>query len=590
MIGKRTHTCGELRASHIDQTVTLKGWVENRRDHGGVIFIDLRDRWGKTQVKFHPDKGPDFFSTAESLRIQAVVEVQGIVVARLDGNVNPKLATGEIEIDCEEVSILNDCETPPFEPSEYTDAGEEIRLKYRFLDLRRPPMQQNMILRSKAAYTIRDYFYQKGFIEVETPFLTKSTPEGARDFLVPSRVNPGMFYALPQSPQLFKQMIMAAGYDRYIQMVKCFRDEDLRADRQPEFTQIDVEMSFVDMEDIIEVIEGMVRRLWKECLDMDLETPFKRMPYLEAKERFGSDKPDLRFGMELVNVSHLVADCEFKVFTGTVEKGGRVSCIRAKGGADKFSRKDIDGLVKFVGDYGAKGLAWFKVEENGVNSPIAKFFPEDVSAGIVDAAGAGPGDILFFVADRTAVVQNALGALRCHLARRLDLIKENVFEFVWVVDAPLFEKDEETGKLTYVHHPFTIPRQADMNKLDTAPMEALSDSYDLVLNGVEIGGGSIRIHNETLQRRILEILGVSTEEMEEKFSFLFEGLRYGAPPHGGIAFGFDRLVMILCGEDSIRDVIAFPKTQKGQCLFTGAPSAVASAQLRDLGIKLRGAK
>ncbi|HOP99678.1 MAG TPA: aspartate--tRNA ligase [Acetivibrio clariflavus] len=585
---KRTHRCAELDVSNIGQQVTVMGWTHKRRDLGGVIFVDLRDRSGIVQVVFNESAGDELFKKAETIRSEYVLAVVGEVVKRSPDTVNPKISTGEIEIMAKELRILSTSETPPIYIEEDTEVNEALRLKYRYLDLRRPDMQKNLILRHKIAKIARDYYDQHGFLEIETPMLTKSTPEGARDYLVPSRVHPGKFYALPQSPQLFKQLLMVSGFDRYMQIVKCFRDEDLRADRQPEFTQIDLEMSFVNVDDVLEINEGFIVKVFEEALGIKLETPFIRMPYQEAMDRFGTDKPDIRFGLELVNVSDLVENCGFKVFADAVKNGGSVRAINAKGGGRHFSRREIDSLGEFVKTYRAKGLAWIVVEENELKSPITKFFTEEETKAILDRVGAEPGDLVCFVADKNEVVYDALGQLRLEIARKMDLIDESQFKFLWVTEFPLLEYDEEEKRYVAKHHPFTSPMDEDIKYLDTEPEKVRAKAYDIVLNGTEIGGGSIRIHDQALQSKMFKLLGFTEEQAWDRFGFLLEAFKYGTPPHGGLAFGLDRLVMLMAGRSSIRDVIAFPKVQNASDLMTGAPDVVEDKQLKELHIKLGG--
>ncbi|MCG8499448.1 MAG: aspartate--tRNA ligase [Firmicutes bacterium] len=582
---ERTHKCAHLGLENLGQEVVLMGWAQKRRDLGGVIFIDLRDISGIVQVVFSAEISKAVFEKAESIRSEYVLAVVGNIVKRDPETVNPNLQTGEIEVKVTQLRILSEAQTPPFYIEEDTDTNEKIRLEYRYLDLRRPDMQKNLMLRHKVAKISRDYFDENGFMEIETPMLTKSTPEGARDYLVPSRVHPGKFYALPQSPQIYKQLLMLSGMDRYFQIVKCFRDEDLRADRQPEFTQIDVEMSFVDVDDVLSINEKLMATIFKETKGIDLATPFLRIPYQEAMDRFGSDKPDIRFGMELVDVSDIVAGSGFKVFADTVAKGGSVRVINAKNSMDKFARRDLDKLVDFVKTYRAKGMAWIVVTENELKSPITKFFKEEEIQAILDKTGAEPGDILMFVADQNQVVYDALGNLRLELAKRLDLIPENEYKFLWVTDFPLLEYDEEEKRYAAKHHPFTSPMEEDIALLDTEPSKVRAKAYDIVLNGVEIGGGSIRIHNTELQQKMFETLGFSKEEAWERFGFLMEAFKYGTPPHGGIAYGLDRLVMLLAGCDSIRDVIAFPKVQNASELMIHSPAQVEPKQLKELHIK-----
>jgi aspartyl-tRNA synthetase len=583
---RKTHHCCELGADQIGDEVVLMGWVQRRRDHGGVIFVDLRDKEGITQVVFNPDVDKDVHAKAHAIRNEYVLGVRGKVSPRPEGMVNPNLFTGEIEVLVTELKILNQAKTPPFMIEDTIDVSENIRLKYRHLDLRRPHLQQNIILRHKTTATVRSYLNENGFLDIETPVLTRSTPEGARDYLVPSRVNPGHFYALPQSPQLFKQLLMVSGFERYYQIVRCFRDEDLRAERQPEFTQIDVEMSFVGEEDIMAMTEGMMRRIYKEILDIELPDSFPRMRYAEAVGRFGLDKPDTRFGLELKDISDIVKGCGFKVFSSVVAKGGMVKALNAKGCID-FSRKEIDDLADFVAIYKARGLAWIKVREDAWQSPIAKFFTAKEKARLTERIDMAPGDLVFFVADVPKVVNEALGHLRNQLGQRLNLIDENSFDFLWVTHFPMFEYDEITKRYEALHHPFTSPQESDYDRLDSDPAGVLSRAYDLVLNGVEVGGGSIRIHDIELQKKVFKALGMDSKTYEDKFGFLLSALESGAPPHGGIAFGFDRLMMLLCGVSSIRDVIAFPKTQKAACLLTDAPSGAAKAQLDELSLRLR---
>jgi len=582
---KRTHFCNDLGQANVGEEVTLMGWVLRRRDHGGVIFIDLRDRYGITQVVFNPERNEKVHAKAHALRSEWVLAIKGRVEPRPEGMVNAKLKTGEIEVMVDELRILNKSKTPPFPLDEDVEISDNLRLKYRYIDMRRPQMSEALIMRHKACQAIRSYLNEENFLEIETPILTRSTPEGARDYLVPSRVNPGRFYALPQSPQLFKQLLMVAGMDRYYQIVRCFRDEDLRADRQPEFTQVDMELSFIDEEDIYRVAEGMIQRLFKETKGVELTPPFTRMTYQEAMDRFGNDKPDTRFGLELTSLTEIVKDCGFKVFRSVVEGGGMVKSINAKGCAD-FSRKDLDDLTAYAGNFGAKGLAWVKMKENGEwQSPIAKFFTEEERAEMAAALNAETGDLLFFVADKPAVVHNALAELRLELARRLNLLEEGTFNFLWVTDFPLLEYDHDEKRHTAVHHPFTSPVEEDIELLESDPGKIRSRAYDLVLNGTEIGGGSIRIHRQDIQERVFKALHISEEEARDKFDFLLQALELGAPPHGGIAFGLDRLMMIITGRDSIRDVIAFPKTQKASCPMTEAPSPVARKQLTELSLR-----
>lgn len=584
---KRTHRCAELSASNVGQQVTVMGWVHKRRDLGALIFVALRDRSGIVQLVFNDEINAEIFKKAQKIRNEYVLAAVGEVVKRSDEAVNPKLPTGEIEIIVKELRILSTAETPPIYIEEDSDVNEAVRLKYRYLDLRRSDMQRNLILRHRVAKIARDYYDQHGFLEIETPMLTKSTPEGARDYLVPSRVHPGKFFALPQSPQLFKQLLMVSGFDRYIQIVKCFRDEDLRADRQPEFTQIDLEMSFVNVDDVLEINEGFIVKAFDEVLGIKLETPFLRMSYKEAMERFGSDKPDIRFGLELINISDLVENCGFKVFSGAVQSGGSVRAINAKGCGKTFSRRDIDALGEFVKTYRAKGLAWIVVEENGLKSPIAKFFTEEEVKAILERVAAEPGDLICFVADKNDIVFDALGELRLEIARKANLIDESQFKFLWVTEFPLLEYDEEEKRYVAKHHPFTAPMDEDIEYLDTEPEKVRAKAYDIVLNGTEIGGGSIRIHDQLLQSKMFKLLGFTEEQAWDRFGFLLEAFKYGTPPHGGLAFGLDRLVMLMAGRNSIRDVIAFPKVQNASDLMSNAPDVVDDKQIEELHIKLK---
>ncbi len=582
---RRTHTCCELEADDVGKEVVLMGWVQRRRDHGGVIFIDLRDREGITQVVFNPDVNKKVHDKAHVIRNEYVLGVLGKVDNRPEGMINPKLKTGEIEVLVTELKILNSAQTPPFLIEDKVDVSETIRLKYRHLDLRRSRLQNNIILRHKASASLRNYLNNSGFLEIETPVLTRSTPEGARDYLVPSRVNPGQFYALPQSPQIFKQLLMISGFDRYYQIVRCFRDEDLRADRQPEFTQIDMEMSFVGEDDIIAVSEGMMKDLFKDVLDIDLKPPFSRLTYDEAVGRYGLDKPDTGFGLELKDISDIVKNTGFNLFSSVVKKGGIVKALNAKG-CINFSRKEIDDFTEFVAVYRAKGLAWIKVRENEWQSPIAKFFTDDEKSALARRIEMEPGDLVFFAADQPKIANEALGQLRNLLGRKLGLIDKSVFNFVWITEFPLLEYDETGKRFQALHHPFTAPLEKDYSLLTNDPLKVKSRAYDLVLNGSEIGGGSIRIHQKDIQEKVFKALGLKRETYEQKFDFLLSALESGAPPHGGIAFGFDRLVMLLCGQSSIRDVIAFPKTQKAACLLTNAPSKADKAQLEELYLKV----
>jgi len=579
-----------LRAEDVGQQVTLAGWVDTYRDHSGVLFIDLRDRYGRTQIVFSPEKGHEVLEAARSLRPEYVVQITGTVARRPEGTINPKLATGEIEVRGQSIRLLNKSLTPPFYPTGNAKdlPGEDLRLKYRYLDLRRPEMQDMLLLRHRMIKLMRDYFDEQGFLDVETPMLGRSTPEGARDYLVPSRIQQGSFYALPQSPQLYKQILMVAGYDRYVQVARCFRDEDLRADRQPEFTQLDLEMSFVGMDDVMGMVEGMIARLAREILGLELSLPLPRMTYDEAMERFGHDAPDLRFGLELVDLTELARESGFRVFREVAQSGGRVRGINAKGAAAKYSRKAIDELTEWlVQDFGAKGLAWFKVEEGGsLASPIAKNFSRELLAGIARGMAAEPGDFLLIVADRFEVTCKALYGLRKRLAAELKLYDPAAKHFSWVVEFPMFAHDEQGQGWTSMHHPFTAPRPQDRELLKTDPGKCRAEAYDLVINGSEAGGGTIRIHDHEMQQEVFRLLGIGAEAARERFGFLLDALQYGAPPHGGIALGIDRLVMIFGGLDSIRDCIAFPKTQRATDLMTGAPSEVDSQQLRELGIKM----
>ena len=584
----RTHTCGQLRLSDVGQEVTLCGWVDSLRDHGGTLFVDLRDRYGKTQVVFAPEGGAELQQVARSFRAEYVVQVRGTVAARPEGTVNPKLSTGAIEVRATAAEILNRSLTPPFQISGKDLPAEDVRLKYRYLDLRRPAMQQILLLRHRMIKLMRDYFDELGFIEVETPMLGRSTPEGARDYLVPSRISPGCFYALPQSPQLYKQILMVAGYDRYVQVARCFRDEDLRADRQPEFTQLDLEMSFVTAEDIIAVVDGLMVRLAREFLGLELHTPLPRMSYDEAMERFGHDAPDLRFGMELIDLTDLAQQCGFRIFAEVAASGGRVRGINAKGAADRYSRKALDELASFVADnFAAKGLFWFKVEGDGqLTSPIAKNFTPQSLAQLAQRMQAAAGDLLLIVADRFEITCKALYGLRKRLGAELKLYDPRQMHFSWVVEFPMFEFDAERNCWSAMHHPFTSPRPQDMHLLASDPARCRAQAYDLVINGSEAGGGTIRIHDNRLQQQVFALLGIDQQQAQERFGFLLEALQYGAPPHGGIALGIDRLVMLFAGTDSIRDVIAFPKTQRATDLMTEAPSPVDPGQLQELRIQV----
>ena len=582
---KRTHHCCQLRATDINKEVVLMGWVQHRRDHGGVVFIDLRDREGITQIVFNPENSKEIHKKAQEIRNEYVLGVKGKVIARPDDMLNPAMETGAIEVLIDELNIFSKAKTPAFQIEDRVEASEAIRLQYRYLDLRRSQLKNNILARHKATMAIRNYLDNKGFVDIETPFLTKSTPEGARDYLVPSRVNQGEFYALPQSPQLFKQLLMISGFDRYYQIVKCFRDEDLRADRQPEFTQIDMELSFINEQEVMDVAEGMIVAIFKRVLDLDLVIPFPQITYDEAISRFGLDRPDLRFGLELCEVSDIVKDAGFKVFANVVKNGGLVKAINAKG-CSTFTRKQIDELTAFAAVYKAKGLAWIKIKENEWQSPIAKFFTDKEKDALRMRLDLEPGDIVFFVADQPKITNEALGQLRNELARRLELISDDIFEFTWVTQFPLMDYDETEKRYQALHHPFTAPLEEDIEKLSLDPLSVKSRAYDLVLNGIEIGGGSIRIHSAELQEKVLNCLGIDATEANEKFGFLLNALSSGAPPHGGIAFGLDRLMMLLCHEDSIRNVIAFPKTQKATCPLTEAPSKTSMKQLQELAIKI----
>lgn len=581
---KRTHMCGEVSDSDVGHEIVVMGWVQRRRELGKLIFVDLRDRTGILQVVFKSELDEELHGKALQIRNEYVVAIRGVLQVRED--INPNIKTGKWEVIATELRILSKADTPPIHIEDVVDTGEATRLKYRFLDLRRPAMQKNLMLRHRVAKIARDYFDEKGFIEIETPILIKSTPEGARDYLVPSRVFPGRFFALPQSPQLFKQILMVSGFDRYFQIAKCFRDEDLRADRQPEFTQIDLEMSFVDVPDVLTVCEGFIKRVFHEALGVDVEIPFQRMTYAEAMERFGSDKPDTRFGFELVNVSDIVKNSGFKVFTGAIEGGGSVRAINAKGCGAKFSRKEIDALTEVTKTYGAKGMAWIAVEEGSLRSSFTKFLTEDEVKQLLDKVQAEPGDLICFVADsNNNIVFDALGHLRLEIAQKLNLLDENKANFLWVTEFPLFEYDEEEKRWVAKHHPFTSPMDEDIPLLDTDPGKVRAKAYDIVLNGVELGGGSIRIHDQELQKKMFSIIGLSEQEAQMRFGFLLEAFRYGTPPHGGLAFGLDRMVMLMAKCDSIRDVIAFPKVQNSSCLMTGAPDFVDEKQLKELHIQ-----
>jgi len=582
----RTKKNTEITEKDINSRVTLNGWVHRRRDHGGIIFIDLRDISGIIQIVFDPSFSEEAHKTAEKLRNEFVISVSGIVKKRSDETINPNMKTGTIEVFIDKITILNTSETLPFSLDEYHKVNEDVRLEYRFLDLRRPTMQKNLINRAKFVNNIRKFLTENNFIEIETPVLTKSTPEGARDFLVPSRLNIGSFYALPQSPQLFKQILMISGFDRYYQIVKCFRDEDLRADRQPEFTQIDIEMSFINKDIIIELMEKMISFAIKETYGIEIKIPFRRMSFKDAMHKYGSDRPDLRFGLELVDVGDIVKDSSFNVFTNALKNKGIVYAINAKGGA-KISRKEIDEYTQYVSTFGAKGLAWIKATENGLESSITKFFTKEQLDKLTERLTVEPGDIIFFGADHPSIVFQSLGNLRLKLGKDLNLIDENKLEFLWVVDFPSFEWNEDEKRHVAVHHPFTSPKSEHIKLIDEGKLEDVeAEAYDMVLNGIELGGGSIRIHNPEIQKKVFKALSITEKEAEEKFGFLLKALSFGAPPHGGIAFGLDRIIMLLEKAQSIRDVIAFPKTQRGHCLMTGSPSLVEQSQLKELGIKI----
>lgn len=585
MLG-RSFFCGEVPETAIGEKITLKGWVQKRRDLGGLIFVDLRDRTGIVQVVFNPDLSTEALQLAEKIRNEYVLSIEGTVVAREVGTVNDQLKTGKIEVHAQRVSIINEAKTPPFIISDQTDASEDIRLKYRYLDFRRPVIFETLKMRHQVTKTIRDYLDGEGFLDIETPILTKSTPEGARDYLVPSRVHPGEFYALPQSPQLFKQLLMVGGVERYYQIARCFRDEDLRADRQPEFTQVDIETSFLGQEDIIALMESMMSKVMKEVKGMTVSTPFPRLTYHEAMDRFGSDKPDTRFEMELIDLSEIVKDSSFKVFAGAVESGGQVKAINVKTAAEKYSRKDIDGLGEYASRFGAKGLAWLKVEDDGFKGPIAKFITPVEEQAIKATMGAESGDLLLFVADKRSNVADSLGALRLKLGKDLGLIDANLFNFLWVTDWPLLEYDDGEERYYAAHHPFTMPFREDLDLLDSDPAKVRAQAYDIVLNGYELGGGSLRIYERDIQEKMFEVLGFKKEEAYEQFGFLLNAFEYGTPPHGGIALGLDRLVMLLAGSSNLRDTIAFPKTASASCLLTDAPGEVSQNQLDELSLQL----
>ncbi|HCW8797151.1 TPA: aspartate--tRNA ligase [Staphylococcus aureus] len=587
-MSKRTTYCGLVTEAFLGQEITLKGWVNNRRDLGGLIFVDLRDREGIVQVVFNPAFSEEALKIAETVRSEYVVEVQGTVTKRDPETVNPKIKTGQVEVQVTNIKVINKSETPPFSINEENvNVDENIRLKYRYLDLRRQELAQTFKMRHQITRSIRQYLDDEGFFDIETPVLTKSTPEGARDYLVPSRVHDGEFYALPQSPQLFKQLLMISGFDKYYQIVKCFRDEDLRADRQPEFTQVDIEMSFVDQEDVMQMGEEMLKKVVKEVKGVEINGAFPRMTYKEAMRRYGSDKPDTRFEMELIDVSQLGRDMDFKVFKDTVENDGEIKAIVAKGAAEQYTRKDMDALTEFVNIYGAKGLAWVKVVEDGLTGPIGRFFETENVETLLTLTGAEAGDLVMFVADKPNVVAQSLGALRVKLAKELGLIDETKLNFLWVTDWPLLEYDEDAKRYVAAHHQFTSPKEADIAKLGTAPEEAEANAYDIVLNGYELGGGSIRIHDGELQEKMFEVLGFTKEQAQEQFGFLLDAFKYGAPPHGGIALGLDRLVMLLTNRTNLRDTIAFPKTASATCLLTNAPGEVSDKQLEELSLRIR---
>lgn len=582
-IYKRTHMCGELNADNIHESVILNGWIQKRRNLGGLIFCDLRDKTGITQIVFNDAIPQELFQKADQLRSEYVVGIQGIVKER--ESKNSELPTGDIEVFASDLIIYSEAETPPIYIKDGDHVDDNLRLTYRYLDLRKPQMQKNITFRHNLAKLARDFFDSQGFTEVETPMLIKSTPEGARDYLVPSRVNPGSFYALPQSPQMFKQLLMVGGTDRYMQITKCFRDEDLRADRQPEFTQIDLEMSFVDIDDIISIQEGFLKKVFHDLMGTEIETPLPRIPYDEAMERYGSDKPDTRFGFELKKLNHFVADCQFKVFTDALAAGGDVRGICIEQGCEAYTRKKIDKLTDAVKSYGAKGMVWIKVGENEISSSVNKFFNPDQLYEIAEVFHAKAGDLILIISDKKQVVFDSLGFLRRHIAGQLGLLNDEQYNLLWVVDFPLYEYDDETGQYHAKHHPFTSPNPEHLDMLETDPANVKAQAYDIVLNGVEVGGGSIRIHDRALQEKMFQILGISKEEVEEKFGFLVEAFKYGAPPHGGIAYGLDRLVMLLTQQSSIREVIAFPKNQAAQCMVSDAPAPVAKEQLNELNIQ-----
>lgn len=585
MVYKRTHMCGQLRSDNIGENVVLNGWIQKRRNLGGLIFCDVRDKTGITQVVFNDETSEELFALADTLRSEYVVGVKGKVIER--ESKNPDMETGDIEVIADDLVVYSKSETPPIYIKDDDNVDDNLRLKYRYLDLRKKKMQDNLSFRAALTTLARNYYAEQGFTEVETPMLIKSTPEGARDYLVPSRINLGRFYALPQSPQTFKQLLMVGGTDRYFQIVKCFRDEDLRADRQPEFTQIDLEMSFVDVDDVIEIQEGFLKRVMKEMKGIEIETPFPRMTWEEAMNRYGSDKPDTRFGFELCDLTGLVKDCSFKVFTDAVSAGGSVRGICITGGADQYTRKKIDKLTDAVKSYGAKGMVWMKKTQDGVSSSVNKFFSPEQLSELADAMDAKAGDLMLIISDTNKVVFDSLGFLRRHIAGEMGLLDDNQFNFLWVVDFPLFEYDEKEDRWSAMHHPFTSPKEEHAQLLKTDPHKCLANAYDIVLNGVELGGGSIRIHDQEMQEDMFKALNMTQEDIDEKFGFLVEAFKYGAPPHGGLAYGLDRLVMLLTGEKSIREVIAFPKNQNAQCMVSEAPGLVDEAQLEELGIELR---
>ena len=585
MVYKRTHMCGQLRSDNIGENVVLNGWIQKRRNLGGLIFCDVRDKTGITQVVFNDETSEELFALADTLRSEYVVGVKGKVIER--ESKNPEMETGDIEVIADDLVVYSKSETPPIYIKDDDNVDDNLRLKYRYLDLRKKKMQDNLSFRAALTTLARNYYAEQGFTEVETPMLIKSTPEGARDYLVPSRINLGRFYALPQSPQTFKQLLMVGGTDRYFQIVKCFRDEDLRADRQPEFTQIDLEMSFVDVDDVIEIQEGFLKRVMKEMKGIDIETPFPRMTWEEAMNRYGSDKPDTRFGFELCDLTDLVKDCSFKVFTDAISAGGSVRGICITGGAEQYTRKKIDKLTEAVKSYGAKGMVWMKKTQDGVSSSVNKFFSPEQLSELADAMDAKAGDLMLIISDTNKVVFDSLGFLRRHIAGKMGLLDDNRFNFLWVVDFPLFEYDEKEDRWSAMHHPFTSPKEEHAQLLKTDPHKCLANAYDIVLNGVELGGGSIRIHDQEMQEDMFKALNMTQEDIDEKFGFLVEAFKYGAPPHGGLAYGLDRLVMLLTGEKSIREVIAFPKNQNAQCMVSEAPGLVDEAQLEELGIELR---